>query len=70
MSKWKRILLGTGVLVASGIVGLAPANAVSCTITDPNLAGTSVGVSRGEDSTTVTAEPGAALLPVVTCSGV
>lgn len=69
MKTWKRLLVGTTLLIGTSVVGLAQANAVSCTVTDPNAAGTTVGVARGDNSTTVTAEPGAAALPTVTCSG-
>lgn len=70
MKTWKRLLIGTTMLVGSSMVGLAPANAITCTVTDPSVAGTTVGASRGENSTTVTAEPGDAAVPTVNCTGI
>lgn len=67
MKNWKRLLVGATMLVGSTIVGLTPANALTCTVTDPNVSGTNVSVTRGENSTTVTAEPGGQTLPTVTC---
>lgn len=70
----RKVIVGAAAAIAAGTLGLAPAwachaleDGVTCTITDPNLAGTTVGLVRGDASTTITLEPGAAAIPTVDC---
>jgi len=57
MKNWKKVLCGAALLVGTTVGGSLPANAVTCTINDPDASGASASVSRGSNSTTITVTP-------------
>lgn len=57
MKNWKKLLCGAVMVAGTTVIGVGPAGAITCTINDPDLSGTSVSVSRGTNSTTITVNP-------------
>lgn len=62
MKNWKRLLGGAALIVGTTLV--SPANAVTCTVTDPSASTDSaLDVSRTGNQTTVSATP-PSVLPI------